>query len=83
MCVYAKFQVLRFKILGEGTNLRMRLETLNPSCTKPFGTHTLHKGGRGRSDAAAISKSFAPINKKFCMILETSLNILEMLKFRT
>ena len=44
--------------------------TLNPSFTKPFGTHTFYQGERGRSDPPAISKTAAPVNVKFCMVLE-------------
>ena len=54
---------------------------LNPSCTKLFGTHTWYQGGR--PDPPAISKTLAPMNLKFCRVLETSFNILEMLKLFT
>ena len=54
---------------------------VNPSFTKPFGTHTLYQGvGVGRNPPA-ISKTVAPMNAKFCRLLETSLNVLEILKF--
>ena len=66
--------------------LRIKLK-LNPSFTKPFGTHTLYQGGGGgggvQPDPLAISKTIAPMNMKYCKVLETSLNSLEMLKLFT
>ena len=56
-------------------------DIINPSCTKPFGTHVLYQGEIGGSPKPPISKTFALINMKFCMIIKTSLNALEMLKF--
>ena len=56
---------------------------VNPSFTKPFGTHTLYQGGGSAKHSLAISKTVAPINLKFCRILETPFNVLEMLKLFT
>ena len=53
---------------------------INPSFTKPFGTHTLYQGV---GPTPAISKTVAPTNFKFCRVLETSFNVLEMLKLFT
>ena len=41
------------------------------------------KGGGGRADPPAISKTVAPMNLKFCRVLETPLKVLEMLKLFT
>ena len=39
---------------------------LNPSCTKPFGTHTLYQvGGGGSAGSPAISKTVDPMNLEF------------------
>ena len=54
---------------------------INPSCTRPFGTHTLYQREEGVLDPLAISKTVVSMNMKFCMVLETSLNVLEMLTF--
>ena len=43
---------------------------------KPFGTHIFYRRG-----GAGISKPVVPINMKFCRVLETSLNVSEMLNF--
>ena len=48
----------------------------NPSFTKPFGTHTFYQ--LESAGLPAISETVAPMNVKFCRVLETSLNILEM-----
>ena len=40
--------------------------------------HLFTKGGSARPPA--ISKTVAPINLKFCRVLETSFNVVEMLK---
>ena len=56
-------------------------EFINPSCTKPFGTHPLNQGGS--PGPPAISKTVAPMNLKFCRVLETSFDVLEMLKLFT
>ena len=53
----------------------------NPACTKPIGTYTLYQGGRGSDGSPAISKTVLPMNMKFCIVLEKSLNVLEMLTF--
>ena len=56
---------------------------INSSCTKPK-THTLHRGGGGGvGRTPATSKTLAPMNLKFCRVLETSFNILEILKLFT
>ena len=49
---------------------------INPSCTKTFGTPTLYQGG-GVAGPPAISNTVAPMNLKFCRVLETSFNVLE------
>ena len=36
------------------------------------------KGGGGRADPPAISKTVAPMNVKFCSVLETPLKVSEM-----
>ena len=60
------------------------VETLNPSFTKPFRyPHLLPGGGGVRSDPPTISKTVAPMNVKFCRVLETPLKVLEMLKLFT
>ena len=51
----------------------------NPFFTKPFGTHTFYQGW-GRPDPSDISKTVAPMNMKFCGVLETPLKVLEILK---
>ena len=51
---------------------------LNPSFSKPFGTHNFYQG-----NPAAISRTVAPMNLKFCRVLETPLKVLEMLKLFT
>ena len=40
-------------------------------------------GGLGLAGPPAVSKTFAPMYVKFCRVLETSLNVLEMLKLFT
>ena len=52
----------------------------NPSFAKPFGTHTFYQGGGVEPIPPAISKTTAPMNLKFCRVLETSLKVLEMLQ---
>ena len=42
-----------------------RVIGVNPSFTKPFGTHTFYQGGGGSSQPPAISKTVAPMNVKF------------------
>ena len=37
----------------------------------------------GQPDPPAISRTVVPMNMKFCMVLETSLNMLAMLKLLT
>ena len=62
--------------------MRVYFLASNPSCTKPFRTQTLYQGGKGVGRTPpAISKTFVPMSMKSCMVLETSLNALEMLKF--
>ena len=65
----------------------MSKQTYNTEMTLSyFCTTTFTKaggGGGGRLDPPAISKNVAPIKVKFCTVLETSLNVLEMLKFFT
>ena len=57
---------------------------INPSFSKPFGTHTFYQGGGGGSSRPpAISKTVAPMKLKFCRVLETPLKVLEMLKLFT
>ena len=61
---------------------------LNPSFTKPFGTHTFYQGGGGGGgggggEPPAILKTVAPMSVKFCMVLRTPLNVPEMLKLFT
>ena len=51
---------------------------INPSFTKPFTK--LGKGGLAGWPDPAISKTLVSMNMKFCRVLETSLNVLEMLK---
>ena len=61
-------------------------QLFNPSCTKPFGTHTLYQGGGGggfEPTPSAISKTVAPMNLKFSRVLETPLKVSEMLKLFT
>ena len=55
---------------------------INLSGTKPLGTHTLYQGGGegDRPEPSAILKTVAPKNLKCCRALETSFNVLEMLK---
>ena len=68
------------------TACRVRLERyVNPSFTEPFGTHTFTNGGGGgaQADLPAISKTVAPMNVKFCRVLEKPLKVLEMLKLFT
>ena len=58
----------------------------NPSFTKPFDTHTLYQGGVGRPPPPpplAILKTVVPMNLKFCRVLETSFNVLEMFRLFT
>ena len=57
----------------------------NPTFTKPFGTHTLYQGegGGGSAGPPVISKTVALMNVNFCKVLETALNVLEMLKLFT
>ena len=51
----------------------------NPSFSKPFT-----KGGGGvEPTPIAISKTVAPMNLKFCRVLETPMKVLEMLKLFT
>ena len=45
--------------------------------------YTKGGGGGGRPDSSAISKAVTPMNVKFCRELETSLNVLKMLKLFT
>ena len=55
---------------------RYYIETLiNPSCTKPFGTHTIYQGGW--LDPPAISKTIVPMNMTFFKVLQPSLNVLK------
>ena len=60
-------------------------QQLNPSFITPFaiGTHTLYQGGRGSVRPPAISKTIALMDLKFCRILETPFNVLEILKLFT
>ena len=63
-----------------------RLSWINPSFTKPFGSHTFYRGGgggRGADGPPAISKPIVSMNLKLCKVLRTSLKILEMLKLFT
>ena len=54
---------------------------LNPSFTKPFGTHTFYQGGGvGQTLPPTISKTVTPMNLEFCGVLEIYFNVLEMLK---
>ena len=53
-----------------------------PSLLVPTYPHLL-QGGGGRADPPAISKTVAPMNVKFCRVLETPLKVLEMLKLFT
>ena len=67
-----------------GTQFDQWAKTLfNPSSTKPFGTHTFYQGRGGRTDPPAISETVAPMNVKFCRVLETPLKVSEMLKLFT
>ena len=55
---------------------------VNPSCTKPFGTHTLYQGGTNRPPSSYL-KNCCPHEPEFCRVLETPLKVLEMLKLFT
>ena len=59
-----------------------RISFLTLPVASLFGTHTLYQegggGGGGSTGPPAISKTVSPMNVKFCRILETSLNVLEM-----
>ena len=50
---------------------------VDPSFTKSFGTHTFYQGG-GRLDPPSHLKTVAPMNVKFCRVLETPLKVLVM-----
>ena len=50
---------------------------VSTTCTKGGG------GGGGSAGPSAISKTLASMNAKFFRILETSLNVLEMLELFT
>ena len=53
------------------------------SFTMPAGSHNFYQGrGVGRG-VSAISETVVPMNVKFCGVLETSLNALELLKLLT
>ena len=53
-----------------------------PLPIKPFGSHTLYQ--EGLAGPPAISKTIAPMNVKFCRVLETSnRDVLKMLKLFT
>ena len=54
---------------------------LNAFFTKPFGTHTFYQGGL--PDSPNYFKNRFPMKLKFCRVLETSFNVLEMLKLFT
>ena len=51
---------------------------INPSFTRPFGTHTLYQG-----NLLLSQKTLTLMNVKFRRVLETSLNVSEMLKLVT
>ena len=57
--------------------------SINHSFAKPFGTHTLHQERGDRPDPPATSETVVPMNVKFCGVLETFLNVLEMLELFT
>ena len=65
--------------------LRMKKNSKTVTLTFPLPSLLVPGGGEvgGRPDSPAISKTIAPMNVKFCRILDTSLNILEMLKLFT
>ena len=50
-----------------------------PSLLVPF--YQGEGGVAGPPAVSKISKTVVPMNMRFCMVLETSLNVLEMLKF--
>ena len=58
------------------------INNINPSFAKPFGTHTFYQGGRADPPPSYL-KTVAPMNVKFCRVLETPLKVLEMLKLFT
>ena len=62
----ATLNAKQFTVLNSVTFL------FNPSCTKPFGTHTLYQGGGGGGQPLppAISKTASPLNLKLCRVLE-------------
>ena len=65
----------------DGTFILYPKNNVNPSFTKPFGTHTFYQRGGGSSRPLKLfKKTFAPMNVKFCRVLETPFKILEMLK---
>ena len=45
----------------------------NPTFSKPFGAHTFYQGG-----GVGYLKNVAPMNVKFCRVLETPWKVLEM-----
>ena len=67
--------------------LERKLQDINPSFTKHFGTHTFYQRGGGgggvEQTSQAISETVASMNVKFCRVLETYLKVLEMLKLFT
>ena len=56
---------------------------LNPKLSQAFWyPHLLPRGG-GSAGPPTILKTVASMNLKFCTVLETSFNVLEMLKLLT
>ena len=63
--------------------LKLRVQ-ISPSFTKPFGTHNLYQGGSADlPPPPCYLKNSCPVNLKFFRVLETSFNVLEMLKMFT
>ena len=54
-------------------------KNLSPSFTKPFDTTPGQQGGLAGHPPPLYLKNHCPIRVKFCGVLETSLNVLEML----
>ena len=65
---------------------KLRKAVIHPPFAEPLSTNTLFQGGGGGGcwpDPAAISKTVAAMNVKFCRVLVTSVNVLKMLKLLT
>ena len=64
--------------------VRQKYRQIYPSLTLPVPSLLIHKpdtkGGGGRPDPLLSQKTLGPVNLKFCRVLETSPNVLEILK---